>query len=519
MFTTYFTGLQVIFFCITFLFFVLSLITYQKGNKTWAVFFLFMGALSIYTCATLLDPFLNVWDERFHALVAKNLINHPLKPTLYDSLPITADYSGWDKAHIWLHKQPLFLWQMALSMKLFGANEVALRLPSAIMCALLVPMAYRMGKCLVNDRVGYITALLFFSSFYLIELVSGRGMLEHNDVAFLFYVTASFWAWIEFIRSKKKYWIIAIGVAVGAAILCKWLVGLSVFMGWGMYILLKESKQFSAYLYLFSALVIALIIALPWQFLTFAWYPQEAAHEMAYNSKHFFEVIEGHDGEFLYHIYRMKEMFINHALYLVIPGFFFLYRKMENKALFFGLLTICLGVELFFAFAQTKMPSFTLILAFPFFVAIASFFNGVLDVVERKVNSKIIFVSIFSVGLSFLVFFRIDLDELQAKHTLWKSENVYTKYMMENRAIYFDLRDSLDEQTVIFNVGGRHYVECMFYTQNIAYSFVPSKEQYLELKAKGLKVALMLTPGLEIPTYLKEDQNTVYITQRLQGLY
>ncbi len=31
------------------------------------------------------DLFLHNWDERYHALVARNLVFHPLKPTLYDN--------------------------------------------------------------------------------------------------------------------------------------------------------------------------------------------------------------------------------------------------------------------------------------------------------------------------------------------------------------------------------------------------------------------------------------------------
>lgn len=502
-----------------FLFFLVSLYAFQKGRKSWSIFFLFVAGLSVYSFAALLDPFLNMWDERFHALVAKNLMENPLKPVLYRSLPISADYSGWDKAHIWLHKQPLFLWQMALSMRCFGVHEFALRLPSVLMSALLIPMVYRMGKILVNDSVGYLTALLFFSSFYLIELVAGRGMLEHNDISFLFYVSASFWMWIEFVSSKNRYWILGIGLSVGAAILCKWLVGLTVFMGWGMYILLKQRKEISAYLEMLGALAIALLVALPWQFYTFAHYPEQAAYEMAYNGKHFFEVIEGHSGEFLYHIYRKKEMFIDYALYLLLPGLYFLYRRMEEKAVFFALLTILIGVELFFALAQTKMPSFTLILAFPIYLAIATLLHVLLEFLRSKINSKMVTVSLFSVGISALVFFRLDVDQLQAQHTLWKSENVYTKNLIENKAIYKKINEELDEQTVIFNVGGRHYVECMFYTPNIAYRFVPTEVQYKELKAKGLKVALLLTPELEIPSYLQEDETVVYIEERLQGLY
>jgi len=42
-----------------------------------------MGALGVRIFAAMLDPFLNTWDEQFHALVAKNMMANPFKPMLY----------------------------------------------------------------------------------------------------------------------------------------------------------------------------------------------------------------------------------------------------------------------------------------------------------------------------------------------------------------------------------------------------------------------------------------------------
>ena len=47
---------------------------------------------------------LHEWDERFHALVAKNLIADPLKPTLYRSPAVAYDYRDWTSNHVWLHQ-------------------------------------------------------------------------------------------------------------------------------------------------------------------------------------------------------------------------------------------------------------------------------------------------------------------------------------------------------------------------------------------------------------------------------
>ncbi|HXO30218.1 MAG TPA: hypothetical protein VOA80_22920, partial [Thermoanaerobaculia bacterium] len=56
------------------------------------------------------DLFLHTWDERYHALVAKHLVEHPLVPTLYDHPVLPYDYRDWRSNHVWLHKPPLALW-------------------------------------------------------------------------------------------------------------------------------------------------------------------------------------------------------------------------------------------------------------------------------------------------------------------------------------------------------------------------------------------------------------------------
>ena len=107
MFKTYFNDNQLVFLFSGLLSFLLSLFFYLKDKEKFSVLFLLLTALSVYCFAALLDPFLNIYDERFHALVAKNLMHHPLKPTLYDDPVVNMPYDRWDRYHIWLHKQLL----------------------------------------------------------------------------------------------------------------------------------------------------------------------------------------------------------------------------------------------------------------------------------------------------------------------------------------------------------------------------------------------------------------------------
>src|SRR3989304_1374435 len=97
---------------------------FNSKQYTFSIFLLLLAGLilRIYISS---DFYLHSWDERFHALVAKNLINHHLKPTLYDNPILQYDYKCWVGNHIWVHKQPLSLWTIALSLWIFGINEIA----------------------------------------------------------------------------------------------------------------------------------------------------------------------------------------------------------------------------------------------------------------------------------------------------------------------------------------------------------------------------------------------------------
>ncbi len=193
-----------------------------------------------------LDPFLHDWDERFHALVAKNMILHPFIPMLRIDPVMAYDPSAWCCNHIWLHKQPLFLWQMAASMKLFGVHVFALRFPSALLGTATVFFTYDIARHWTkNTQVAFLSAMLLTFSFYQLELMSGRLKLDHNDFVFMFYITATIWAFVRYIKSHYSLkWAIIVGLLVGCSILVKWLTGFLIFGGWGLYLLQNHVIQY-----------------------------------------------------------------------------------------------------------------------------------------------------------------------------------------------------------------------------------------------------------------------------------
>ncbi len=491
--------------------FLLSLLSHVKGKERLTMIFLALTAICIFSFSALLDPFLNLWDERFHALAAKNMMNHPLMPTLYDDPVVDMAYDKWDRYHIWLHKQPLFLWQIAFCFKIFGVSEFSLRLPDIILGTIFVVITYRSGKLLANKNVAYISSALVISTVYLLELIAGRQELEHNDFTFLAYISLSIWAFIEYHYSKKRFWIYLIGLFSGFAILCKWLVGLLVYFGWGIMRILQKKIKISENKDFIISLVITLLIASPWQILTFIWYPEEAASAYRFNTIHFTTPLEGHGGDFWYHLNMFNTIYGKIASFLIIPGFIVLYNKNKDRIILNSLLSMVIVVYLFFSLASTKMPSFTVVVSMIIFIALAALFDHIIEHINGFFTKNAIKSLIFCVFLISIVLFNFNINLLKEKHT----NNSYTNNLSHNKQVFQSL--NLPSNTVLFNVKGRHYVEAMFYTGLPAYNFVPSFEQYQDVKNKDRIIAVFKRNNIEIPEYLTNDSSVIVIDKELRG--
>jgi len=185
-----------------------------------AILLLLLGGLLLRVFVAT-DLFLHPWDERFHALVAKNLMSHPFLPTLYENPVLPFDFKNWFSNHIWLHKQPVPLWSMALSMKIFGINEIALRIPTVLISTLGTLAIYRIGEYLYSRKTAFIAAFLFSIHGFIIELTGGRDATDHVDIFFLCFILFSVYFSIRYIKTRKQVFNLMTGLCIGLAVLSK----------------------------------------------------------------------------------------------------------------------------------------------------------------------------------------------------------------------------------------------------------------------------------------------------------
>ncbi len=508
---TYFTSQQLLPLYPALLLVILSIIFFEvKENKKTALILLLLGGLGVRVFMALLDPYLNMWDEQFHALVAKNMISHPFKPMLYVDPVFPVDISNWSGNHVWLHKQPLFLWQIALSIKLFGLNEFAVRLPSILLSTVIIYFIFRIGKITISEKAGYYGALIYAMGTFSLELVAGNMRLEHNDTAFICYVTASIWAWVEFNISQKRRWLILIGLFSGGAILIKWLTGFLVYSGWGLTILFNKDKRkrIIHYIYLLISLGITVLVFLPWQIYIMWRFPREAACEYSHNTKHILEAIGPHKGNFWYYFEITALQYGPFFQFLIPVGLFLLFKFLKKPDFKIVFATYIIALYCFFSFVETKMPAFTYAGCIVVFLSLGIFIEKFFQIIilNRKVVKKRILLVLFPIIiLSVLATLSLDIEKIQLNHTFWKqSEFDYRGIRIRDTEIIKTLPDILPPgDYVIMNCRQLEHVLVMFYTDYTAYDFMLSYDNYKVLKDKGVKMAVFDNNNL--PDYLLND--------------
>lgn len=468
---------------------VFSFFKFQKFTSL----LLFFSAFFLAAAFAMFTPYFYTWDEQFHALVGKNLTENPFVPKLFRNEPLDLNPENWVNAKIWLHKQPLFTWQMAMSIKIFGNNVFAVRLPSVLFHGLLVAAIFRMGTLILNRKTGFLAALITMHSSFLLGLSSGRIGTDHNDFIFLCYITFSFWAWFEFQNCQKQKWLIWIGVFTGCAILTKWLVGLLVFGAWG-FVLLQQPKQediWQKIIYFVKALGITCLIFVPWQIYTFIVFPAEAANEMAYNSKHISDVIEKHEGSAWFHYEQIQIVYFHQTEFfiLLLMGIISLFlAKISTKIIVFMLsgLVVVYG---FFTYVPTKMPAFTI-----------PVFSFVALVIAFGLTHFSSFIKV-----KWLRRFTLALFSLMVLNWFFKPGPTLSAYGFKNDTVEQLGRISrIDAQNFIVKNGrnnpkrivfGINDFECaniswMFFNNEIAYPFIPTKEETTRLQKLGFKLVI-----------------------------
>ncbi len=459
------------------------------------VFLLWLAAFVVRLFTARLDPFLHNWDEKFHALVARNMMDHPLTPMLRVNPIAPYNKFEWCCNHIWLHKQPLFMWQMALSIKLFGVSEMSARYPSILMGSLMVVMVYSIAKSMLGDKVvAFFAAVMFCFCNYQLELISGYNGTDHNDIANGFYVLASIWAYQQYLKERSIKFVMLIGLFAGCAVLNKWLLGLVVFSGWGVNMLFaaKDTTILKQLLHFVSALLLACVVFIPWQLYILHTFPEEAHYVYGFNSRHITEQLEGHSGSIFYYVRQLPVYFGWVVLPLLGCGLYTIVKRAmqnpRNRQMEVMWITVSFLVMLFFSLVvKTKWPPYVFLVA-PFgFICIAACARAI----ERRFKLKVL-LPLLIISASVSVF---KPGQLALAHN---PTDPYRIAKINNTIIYKHLKSDLPANVkLVLNTVSFEDIDLMFYNGDInAYSWTLHPGIIDSLEAAKVPFAVFKPHGL-----------------------
>ncbi len=482
------------------------------------------------------DLFLHTWDERYHALVAKHLVEHPLIPTLYDHPVLPYDYRDWRSNHVWLHKPPLALWLMAAGMRLLGPDEIAMRLPSLLLSALAILLTYVIGSHLGGRRVGLLAAAFQAVNGYLLQLPGGRVAVDHVDNALVFFVELAILGAVLEVRSWRgtatgpgtepataggtgwsEGWpafllaTLAIGAVCGLAVLAKWLPGLLPIPVWLALAWRRQPpRRLAAGLVAMTAACAA--VALPWQLYVRAAFPLEARWESAYNLHHLAVPLEGLGGSPLFYLLRMPRFF-GELIYLPLAWFLvsLVYPAWRpsrraggtpqsggeaapegRQALELLPLAVWLLLPLVaFSLAATKLGGYIMIASPALFIVEASFWLWLWDRRPRRGGARDAHdaLRVAAATLRWAALVLLPLLPLRYTVERMKIRPGYDRNPPWVRALRALPAQLGPGPVALFHLD--RPLEAMFYTPYIAYEGVPTPAQARRLLAAGYRVVVL----------------------------
>jgi 4-amino-4-deoxy-L-arabinose transferase len=443
------------------------------GGTRGKLLFILLAAACIRLYAAS-EPSLHAWDERYHAVVAKHLLDHPLTPMLYDPPVLPSDERDWHVNGVWLHKPPLALWLMAASLRLFGISELALRLPSVALSTLSVALTFLIGRRLFDERTGLLAAAFHTVNGLLVALASGRAPSDHVDTALVTFVELGVLLALQATDRPAPLLDLALGAVVGAAVLTKWYPGLLALPLWVFLFLCRRPQPAGILASLARILAAAAALVLPWTLHLLRVYPQLAFWEWHDAWAHLSETLAPPRGGAWFYLASMPKFF-GELVYLPVAWLAIAAFQRRSPPLQLLLLWIAIPYAVF-SLAVTKMPAYVMIAAPAVFLAEAWFWWELRDRTPEATGR------VWRGGLLLV------LAVLPARYLL-RPGGPFT--LDHRRPAWAErliaLREQLPPQRVVL-FGVPQPIEAMFYLPCIAYDTQPTAGQAESLLRRGYAV-------------------------------
>jgi len=339
--------------------------------------------------ALLFIPFLGKvhlfdWDEINFAESAREML-------------LTGNYTRVmiDYVPFW-EKPPLFFWLQVISMKTYGINEFAARLPNAICGIITLCLIFYLGRKYFDDTFGWLWVLAYIGSF-LPHFYFKSGIIDPWFNLFIFSGIAFLIAASSQKTPSAKHFALS-GLFAGMAILTKGPAGLLIILLTSLIYLFSNTKWINAKS-LWYFLLAALVISSIWVGAEMIQHGTGLLREfIVYQVRLFSTTGAGHSGPFYYHAMVLMIGCFPASLFALI-GFF---KKCDADSFQLNIrlwmIILFMVVLILFSIAKTKIIHYSSLCYLPLtFLAVWEIYFRV--IAASKV-SKVLSTILLAIGLT-----------------------------------------------------------------------------------------------------------------------
>jgi 4-amino-4-deoxy-L-arabinose transferase-like glycosyltransferase len=163
----------------------------------------------------------------------------------------------------YLDKPPFLFWISAMSLKIFGINNFAYRLPSFLFALLAIFSTFKLTRIYYNEKTAWLSALILATS-------QGFFLMNHDvrtDTILMGCVAFSIWQLAAWYQTNKMFHFILGSVGIGLGMMTKGPIALLVpcFGFFSHFLLQRNFKIFFKWEYILAILIIGiLLIPMSW---------------------------------------------------------------------------------------------------------------------------------------------------------------------------------------------------------------------------------------------------------------
>ncbi|HEX2394183.1 MAG TPA: glycosyltransferase family 39 protein [Bacteroidales bacterium] len=307
-------------------------------------------------------------------------------------------------------KPPLFIWMQVASMKVFGINEFAARLPNAICGIITLLVLFNIGKRIRDVGFGT-TWVLMYAGSMLPFLYFKSGIIDPFFNLFIFTGIYRFHLYFESPQNRMRNAVIS-AVLIGLAILTKGPVALLIFLlTFGVFMVVPKFRV-NIRLKDVMAFVIVLIFTGGFWFILQIMQGNFGiiADFVQYQIRLFNTQDAGHGGFLLYHFVVLL-IGVFPASILALPALLpAKYSSIKDNAFYIWMLILFWVVLLLFTIVRTKIVHYSSLCYFPLtflaswaiYYSETSFTRSWRKVVVSFILSTGLIIALIIIGLTFL---------------------------------------------------------------------------------------------------------------------